>query len=52
MLVFATGDLATQTPGGVIRVVGDVAATGFADEQCDGILSPAGSSSTPRPARS
>jgi len=29
ILVFATGDVATQTPGGVIRVVGDVSATGF-----------------------
>jgi energy-coupling factor transporter ATP-binding protein EcfA2 len=29
LLVFATGDTATQTPGGVIRVVGDVVATGF-----------------------
>ena len=29
ILVFATGDLATQSSGGVIRVVGDVAATGF-----------------------
>lgn len=30
-LVFATGDPATQTPGGVIRVAGDLNATGFTD---------------------
>ncbi len=29
ILVFATGDAESQTSGGVIRVVGDVAATGF-----------------------
>jgi len=30
-LVFATGDPETQTAGGVIRIVGDVTAIGFAD---------------------
>ena len=29
ILVFATGDIDGETPGGVIRVVGDVVATGF-----------------------
>ena len=29
ILVFATGDIDGETPGGVIRVVGDVIATGF-----------------------
>jgi len=29
IVLFATGDLETLTPGGVIRVVGDVEATGF-----------------------